>query len=423
AAYRAETQRRPPGVVGRGRHVPRAGRRGRLPRRPRCAARAAPGRVRVVGHHDLRRGRRQHGALRAHRPVRRRPDGALRHPPGDRHRARRRRRGQWPHGVHDGELAAGALLGRARRAGHRVDGARARRHGDGPLVRRPPRPRLRRADGRRCHRAARLPAADRRGGGVGRVARRRARRRRGGAGRGPAGAAAPAGAPARPGRRPLRRHAGRRPRPGPRRRRRARPARPRRRRAHPPVLVPRGGHDDLRRHDDGADPAALHPGRARPRHAPDRRGRPAGAGGPVRHRRHDRVGLAHRPVRPARAAARLLRAARRVARGAAGAVRAGHLDQHDRVHRVLRAGLGGHHPTDPRPVPGGLRGAGAGGLRLGVRLPPGRRGGDGAGRGRRPGRLGRLRPGLAGGRGALPGRGPAVPRRPPRAHRECAEGL
>ena len=47
----------------------------------------------------------------------------------------------------------------------------------------------------------------------------------------------------------------------------------------------------------------------------------ARAGRDLRHRRHDRLGLAHRPGRPAAAAARLLRAARDLADGAAVAAR------------------------------------------------------------------------------------------------------
>ena len=54
---------------------------------------------------------------------------------------------------------------------------------------------------------------------------------------------------------------------------------------------------------------------------PRRPRRAAGAGRAVRHRRHDRVGLADRPVRPPDPARRLLRAARLLAAGAAGAVR------------------------------------------------------------------------------------------------------
>ena len=54
---------------------------------------------------------------------------------------------------------------------------------------------------------------------------------------------------------------------------------------------------DLRREHQRPDRHALHPGRARPRHARDHRGRAARAGRALRHRRHGRVRLAHRPVR------------------------------------------------------------------------------------------------------------------------------
>jgi hypothetical protein len=54
---------------------------------------------------------------------------------------------------------------------------------------------------------------------------------------------------------------------------------------------------------------------------------------------------------------------------------------------------------------GDLRRAGSGGVRLGVRQPPGRCGADGAGRRHRPRRAGRLRPGLVHRRRAGGGRG------------------
>ena len=72
--------------------------------------------------------------------------------------------------LHDRELAADPAVGRAGRAGHRLDGAVAGGHGDRPLVRRPPRAGLRHPHRRRRGRAADLPAAgglDRLGAGAG----------------------------------------------------------------------------------------------------------------------------------------------------------------------------------------------------------------------------------------------------------------
>ncbi len=56
----------------------------------------------------------------------------------------------------------------------------------------------------------------------------------------------------------------------------------------------------LRAHHERADPDAPDPRGARPRHHAGHRGRAAGADRCVRHRRLDRLGLAHRPLRPPR---------------------------------------------------------------------------------------------------------------------------
>ena len=230
----------PPGLVGRRCDVPRARRGRRVPGRARRADRPAAGGVRLVDRHDLGRGRRQPGALRAHRAVRRRAHGAVRHPPGRDGRAARRRGGQRPDRVHDRELAARAAVGRARRRRHRVDGARAGRDGHRAVVRRPPRARLGDPHRRRGDRAAGVPAAGRRGRRGVRVAGRGARGGRRGAGRRavrglaaarPARATSapcPTAAPRADDVDPVRTGAGA-----------ARRARARRRGAHRPVLVPR----------------------------------------------------------------------------------------------------------------------------------------------------------------------------------------
>ena len=96
-------------------------------------------------------------------------------------------------------------------------------------------------------------------------------------------------------------------------------------------------------------------------------------------------GLADRPVRPAAAAGLLLLLPRHRARAAAGAARRRGAAEHRRVRGDLRAGLGGDRAADRRAVPAGVRAVRHGGLRVGVRLPPDRRG-DRVGGGRvRPG--------------------------------------
>ena len=70
---------------------------------------------------------------------------------------------------------------------------------------------------------------------------------------------------------------------------------------------------DLRVVDQRADRDALHPGRPRPRHAGDHEREPARSDRDLRHRRHDRQRLAHRPGRLALPAVRLLLLPRAVA--------------------------------------------------------------------------------------------------------------
>ena len=104
-----------------------------------------------------------------------RPRGRLRAADG---RARQR-----ADGVHDGRLAARAVLGRPGRRRRRLDVDGVRRDRGEPLVRRPPRPRGGRAHRRQRDRAAALPAARRLAGDPPRLAHRRADHRRGRAGR------------------------------------------------------------------------------------------------------------------------------------------------------------------------------------------------------------------------------------------------
>ena len=136
-----------------------------LPRHPVGAAPPAARGVRLAARHHLRGRLGQPAALRADRAVRRRADGPVRHPPG---------------GAPVALLlvAAGsgltvfmtaswqliALLGRAGRAGHRLDGAGLRGDRHRPLVRPAPGPGHRRAHRRRGGRATGLPAAARRAG-------------------------------------------------------------------------------------------------------------------------------------------------------------------------------------------------------------------------------------------------------------------
>ena len=131
---------------------------------------------------------------------------------------------------------------------------------------------------------------------------------------------------------------------------------------------------DLRLVDQRADRHPLHPGGARPRHAADHRGRPARADRRLRHRRHGRL-RAGSPTGWTRGCCCSSTTASAgmsllvvpwllgpvVAPAAVG------------VHRLLRAGLGGHRPADGRAVPDPLRARAVGRrLRLGVRLAHGR---------------------------------------------------
>src|SRR3954469_19540710 len=163
-------------------------------------------------------------------------------------------------------------------------------------------------------------------------------------------------------RRPLRREGGRRPRAGAHGRGAQRAAGPGRGRAVAGLLAAHGRVLPLRGVDQRADPAALHPRRARPRPAGDHGGVPAGGRRTLRPGRHRALRLAHRPGGSAGAAAGLLRAPRLLAVPAAAAVRPRPARQHARVHRLLRAGLGGHGAADDGAVPGALRRSLGGGV-------------------------------------------------------------
>ena len=148
-------------MVGRGRHVPDDHRRGRLPVDAGRAHDAAARRVRLADGRHRRCRLGQPRPLRTRGAVLRGPHGAPRHPARRRRGARPRQRRVAAADLDDAVVAARAVLGDRRRAGHRghVDGARGDRHG--PLVRRAARPRDRRAHRRRRHRPARLPALPR----------------------------------------------------------------------------------------------------------------------------------------------------------------------------------------------------------------------------------------------------------------------
>ena len=78
------------------------------------------------------------------------------------------------------------------------------------------------------------------------------------------------------------------------------------------------------------------------------------AGRHLRHRRHHRLRRAHRPDRPAAPAGRLLLLPRRRAAGAALAALGRRAPQHAGVHHHLRPGLGGDRAADRRAVPRGF---------------------------------------------------------------------
>ena len=87
-ARRLDAQGHPLRLGRRGRLVPDADHGRGVPLDRRRADRAAAGRVRLVARDDLGRRRDQPGPLRPRRPVRRRALRPLRHPQGDRDRAR-----------------------------------------------------------------------------------------------------------------------------------------------------------------------------------------------------------------------------------------------------------------------------------------------------------------------------------------------
>ena len=112
---------------------------------------------------------------------------------------------------------------------------------------------------------------------------------------------------------------------------------------------------DLRGDDERPDRHPFRTGRARPRHADHHRGRPARRGRDLRHRRHDRLRRAHRPVQPAAAAGLLLHVPRRRAADAAGsAVRLG-APEHAGVRHRLRPRLGGDGAADRGALRGRVR--------------------------------------------------------------------
>ena len=78
------------------------------------------------------------------------------------------------------------------------------------------------------------------------------------------------------------------------------------------------------------------------------RGGLAGPDRHLRHRRHHALRLADRPLGQPQAALRLLRVARALADAAAAGLLGRQL-QHDRLHRLLRAGLGRHRAADRGP--------------------------------------------------------------------------
>ena len=146
--------------MGRLRGVVRdAARRGRLPLHARHPHRPAARGVRLEP--GDRRPRRQHqpAAVRLHRAVRGGPAGPLRAAPGDHRRPGRHLPRCAGTTRDDRAVAAVPAVGRRRRRRLGLHGDRLRLDRGEPLVRRPPRPRHRRADGGDGERPARLPAA------------------------------------------------------------------------------------------------------------------------------------------------------------------------------------------------------------------------------------------------------------------------
>ena len=122
----------------------------------------------------------------------------------------------------------------------------------------------------------------------------------------------------------------------------------------------------------------------------------------LRHRRHDVLGLADRPLRPARPALLVLRPARPLAARAAVRLRLAAL-RPDPVHRLLRARLGRDRAADRRADRGDLRPrAGRRHLRLDLLLAHVRRRCSSVGRRRRAHVVRRVRLGVRDGRPAVP---------------------
>ncbi|ELB87195.1 MFS transporter [Rhodococcus wratislaviensis IFP 2016] len=148
----------------------------------------------------------------------------------------------------------------------------------------------------------------------------------------------------------------------------------------------RGEHQRTRRNP-------LRPGRARPRHAGDGGGEPAGGDRDLRRDRHHRVGVVHRPVRFTQAPRHLLPTARDLADAAADPVREHRAPADDRVRHLLRTRLGGDRTPDGRTVPQTFRRRRTHRVRLGAGVAPDRRRHRGVprGTGARPVRRLRLR--------------------------------
>ena len=334
----------------------------------------------MVAGHDLGRRHGQPDPVRLDVAVRRRADGPVRHAGRRRQRALPDRRRQLPDAVHDPELAAHPVLGRASRTRRRIDGPRLRRHGHQPLVRQAQGPGDRHPHRGRRGRSARLPAAARLAGRQPLVAERVAHGQRGRAGGRPGGARPPAQPPAGRRGRGLRGRrarlpgatAGARPRRGAGRRVTNAPS-ARSGQPDPDVLAAGGHVRDLRGQHQRADRHPLHPGRPRSRDGQDGSRRAPRAGRHLRHRRHDPVGLAHRSSRLTDPAGRVLRRPWRVAAVPADAADRPRPAADALLHRVLRTRLGCHGAADGGALPPALRRGRIDRVRLGPRLAPDRR--------------------------------------------------
>src|SRR6476659_933882 len=248
----------------------------------------------------------------------------------------------------DRELAAGAVVGRAGRCGHRLDLDGLRRDRGDALVRDEAWLGHRRADCGERDRAADLSADRRRGNYPARLALGIVDRGSRRAQRGAAGARIHAKLPAGQGLNAIWCDGRGRARGRTRLQLRRRVRRAALRRTGAGLLAAGGKLRNLRDDDERVDRHALHPGRQRPRHAHHGRGRAARDNRHPRRRRHGVLRLADRPRRPTVAACRLLRRSWNIAAATPRTARPPRRAEHLGVRHLLRPGLGRDRAADHR---------------------------------------------------------------------------